>query len=66
VLTCHGVTGKVMSKDLKAGSVSTVQGSNVMVSTMGGAMVNDARVVASDVAADNGVILAIDTVLMPR
>jgi len=46
--------------------VKTVQGSDVKVSTMGGAMVNDAKVVVADVAADNGVIHAIDTVLMPK
>ena len=66
VLTYHVVSGTVMSTDLKAGDVKTVQGSNVMVGTMGGAMVNDAKVVAADVAADNGVIHAIDTVLMPK
>ena len=66
VLTYHVVSGKVMSNDLKAGNVKTVQGSDVMVTTMGGAMVNDAKVVAADVAADNGVIHAIDTVLMPK
>lgn len=66
VLTYHVVPGKVMSTDLKAGNVRTVQGSDVMVSTMGGAMVNNAKVVAADVAADNGVIHAIDTVLMPK
>ncbi|MBC7716235.1 MAG: fasciclin domain-containing protein [Pseudorhodobacter sp.] len=66
VLTYHVVSGKVMSTDLKAGDVKTVQGSNVMISTTGGAMVNDAKVVAADVAADNGVIHAIDTVLMPK
>jgi uncharacterized surface protein with fasciclin (FAS1) repeats len=66
VLTYHVVAGKVMSTDLKAGNVKTVQGSDVMITTMGGAMVNDAKVVAADVAADNGVIHAIDTVLMPK
>lgn len=66
VLTYHVVAGKVMSKDLKAGDVKTVQGSNVMITTAGGAMVNDAKVVAADVTADNGVIHAIDTVLMPK
>ena len=66
VLTYHVVSGKVMSRDLKAGDVKTVQGSNVMITTAGGAMVNDAKVVAADVAADNGVIHAIDTVLMPK
>ena len=66
VLTYHVVPGKVMSKDLKAGAVTTVQGSDVTISTMGGAMVNNAKVVKADVAADNGVIHAIDTVLMPK
>jgi uncharacterized surface protein with fasciclin (FAS1) repeats len=62
----HVIQGKAMSSDLKAGNVKTVQGSDVMTTTMGGAMANDAKVVAADVAADNGVILAIDTVLMPK
>ena len=66
VLTYHVVPGKVMSKDLKAGKVTTVQGSDVTISTMSGAMVNNAKVVSADVAADNGVIHAIDTVLMPK
>jgi uncharacterized surface protein with fasciclin (FAS1) repeats len=66
VLTYHVVSGKVMSTDLRSGEVKTVQGSTVMISTLGGAMVNDAKVVGADVAADNGVIHAIDTVLMPR
>ena len=42
------------------------QGQGRIVSTMGGAMVNDAKVVGADVAADNGVIHAIDTVLIPK
>ena len=66
VLTYHVVSGKVMAKDLKAGNVTTVQGSGVTISTAGGAMVNNAKVVSADVAADNGVIHAIDTVLMPK
>ena len=49
VLTYHVVSGKVMSTDLKAGNVETVQGSNVMITTTGGAMVHDAKVVAADV-----------------
>jgi len=66
LLTYHVVSGRLMSTDLKAGDLKTVQGSNVMITTAGGAMVNDAKVVAADVAADNGVIHAIDTVLMPK
>ena len=56
VLTYHVVPARVMSKDLKTGNVMTVQGSDVTVSTMGGAMVNNAKVVSADVAADNGVM----------
>jgi len=56
----------VMAKDVKAGSVKTVQGSNLTLATMGGVTVNGAKVVAADVAADNGVIHAVDTVIMPK
>ena len=42
VLTYHVVPGKHMSKDLVSGEVKTVQGSTVMISTLGGTMVNDA------------------------
>jgi uncharacterized surface protein with fasciclin (FAS1) repeats len=66
ILTYHVVSGKVMAKDVKAGMVKTVQGSDVTLATMGGVTVNGAKVVAADVAADNGVIHAIDTVIMPK
>ena len=66
VLTYHVVSGKVMSTDIKPGKVKTVQGSDVTLSTTGGVMVNNAKVVSADVAADNGVIRAIDTVLIPK
>jgi len=66
VLTYHVVAGKVMSADIKAGKVKTVQGTQLTVATMGGVMVDKAKVVSADVAADNGVIHAIDTVLMPK
>jgi uncharacterized surface protein with fasciclin (FAS1) repeats len=66
VLTYHVVPGKVMAKDVKAGSVKTVQGGNLTLATMGGVTVNGAKVVAADVPADNGVIHAVDTVIMPK
>jgi uncharacterized surface protein with fasciclin (FAS1) repeats len=66
VLTYHVVPGKVMAKDVKAGSVKTVQGGELTLATMGGVTVNGAKVVAADVAADNGVIHAVDTVIMPK
>jgi uncharacterized surface protein with fasciclin (FAS1) repeats len=66
VLTYHVVPGKVMSKDVKAGMVKTVEGSSLTVSTMGGVKVDNANVTAVDIVADNGVIHVIDSVLMPK
>ena len=66
VLTYHVVPGKVMAKDVKAGKVNTVQGQELTVSTSMGVMVDQSKVIATDVAASNGVIHAIDTVLMPK
>ena len=66
VLTYHVVPGKVMAADVKAGKVKTVQGNEIVVATMGGVMVDNAKVTATDIVADNGVIHVIDTVIMPR
>ena len=66
ILTYHVVAGKVMAADVKAGHVKTVQGGDLAMATAGGVTVNGAKVVAADVAASNGVIHAIDTVLMPK
>jgi uncharacterized surface protein with fasciclin (FAS1) repeats len=66
VLTYHVVPGKVLSKDVKAGEVKTVEGSSLTVSTMGGVKVDNAKVTAVDIVADNGVIHVIDTVVMPN
>jgi uncharacterized surface protein with fasciclin (FAS1) repeats len=47
-------------------AVKTVQGKNITISLAnGGVMVNDAKVVQADIECTNGVIHAIDTVLMP-
>ena len=66
VLTYHVVPGKVMSKDVKAGMVKTVQVSSLTVATMGGVKVDNANVIAVDIVADNGVIHIIDTVILPK
>jgi transforming growth factor-beta-induced protein len=69
ILTYHVVAGAVPSSDvvtLDGQSVATVNGAEVMISVDGDTvMVNDATVVAVDVAASNGVIHVIDTVLLP-
>jgi uncharacterized surface protein with fasciclin (FAS1) repeats len=66
VLTYHVVAGKVMAADVKAGKVKTVQGSELTVSTSSGVMVDNAKVIKTDIVADNGVIHVIDTVIMPK
>ena len=66
VLTYHVVPGKVMAKDVKAGKVKTVQGSELTVATMGGVTVDNAKVIKTDIAASNGVIHVIDTVVLPK
>jgi uncharacterized surface protein with fasciclin (FAS1) repeats len=65
VLTYHVVPGKVMAADVKAGKVKTVPGKELTVATAGGVTVNQAKVTKTDIAADNGVIHVIDTVVMP-
>ena len=67
ILTYHVAPAKAMSKDLKDGqAVKTVNGKDVTVKMKGGkVMVGDAKVTKADVAASNGVIHVIDTVLLP-
>ena len=66
VLTYHVVPGKVMSKNVNAGMVETVEGSSLTVTTMGGVKVDNANVTTVDIVADNGVIHVIDTVVFPN
>ena len=56
---------KVLTYHVVAGKVKTVQGSELTVAMAGGVMVDGAKVTATDIAADNGVIHVIDTVLIP-
>ncbi|MBK9361648.1 MAG: fasciclin domain-containing protein [Rubrivivax sp.] len=66
VLTYHVVPGKVMAKDVKAGKVKTVQGSELTMATAGGVMVDNAKIVKTNIVADNGVIHVIDSVVIPK
>lgn len=67
ILTYHVLPGKVGAGDIagKKISVSTVEGSMIAVDATKGVKINDANVVTADVAASNGVIHVIDTVIMP-
>ena len=67
VLTYHVAAGKVMSTDLTDKmAVETVQGQNITITLEDGSVkANDANVVQADIECSNGVVHAIDTVLMP-
>jgi len=66
VLTYHVVPGLVMSKDVSAGKVKTVQGSELTITTDGGVKVDDANVIKADIVTTNGVIHVIDAVVLPK
>lgn len=67
ILTYHVIGAKVMSTDLSNGQkAKTVEGEDVKVSIGSkGVMINDAKVVAADVSASNGVVHVIDKVILP-
>ena len=67
ILTYHVVAGKVMAADVvKLSQAKTVNGKMLMVKVDGGnVMINDAKVTSTDIAASNGVIHVIDSVVLP-
>jgi len=67
ILTYHVVPGKVMAADVKTMKVKTVNGKELSLVVAGGKVtVDNAKVVATDVPASNGVIHVIDTVVLPK
>ena len=68
ILTYHVITTEITSDEIAGQSmeVQTQALDTVMVDATDGVTVNGANVVQADVQASNGVIHAIDTVLMPE
>ena len=68
VLTYHVVPGKVMAADVvKLKSAKTVNGKSVKIQVAGGEVsVDGAKVVKTDIQCSNGVIHAIDSVILPE
>ena len=67
ILTYHVVAGKVMAADVAGlDEAKSVNGKMIDVEAAGGSVkVNGATVTTADVAASNGVIHVIDTVILP-
>jgi uncharacterized surface protein with fasciclin (FAS1) repeats len=67
ILTYHVLAGKVMAADVKTMKAKTVNGNELDLKVAGGVVtVNNAKVIKTDVAASNGVIHVIDTVVLPN
>jgi uncharacterized surface protein with fasciclin (FAS1) repeats len=68
ILTYHVVPGRVMAADVsKLKTAKAVSGDALKITANNGAVsVDGANVVKADVAASNGVIHVIDTVLLPK
>ncbi len=67
ILTYHVVSGKVKAAQAaNLRNAATLNGQRLAIEARnGGLTIDDARVIAADVAADNGVIHIIDTVMLP-
>ncbi|HET7694166.1 MAG TPA: fasciclin domain-containing protein [Vicinamibacterales bacterium] len=68
ILKYHVVAGKVMAADVaRMKTARAVSGDTLAVSAKNGAvMIDNARVAKADIAASNGVIHVIDTVILPK
>lgn len=68
ILTYHVVSGKVLAADaVKLDKAKTVNGAEADINVAGGTVTIDgATITATDVAASNGVIHVIDTVMLPE
>ena len=65
ILTYHVAPGKLMQADIAAvDCLTSIEGSPIRVDTSNGFEVKNAKVIAADIEADNGVIHVIDTVIL--
>jgi uncharacterized surface protein with fasciclin (FAS1) repeats len=67
ILTSHVVAGRVMAADVvKISSAKAVSGNMLTIASRDGVTVGGAKVVKTDIAATNGVIHVIDSVILPK
>lgn len=67
ILKYHVVPGKVMAADVKTMEAKTAQGQSVKLKVSdAGVTVDNAKVIKTDLLAENGVIHVIDSVILPN
>jgi uncharacterized surface protein with fasciclin (FAS1) repeats len=67
VLNYHVVSGYLMARDLKSGELATAQGTSLTaVVSSSDVRVNGARITKADIVATNGIVHAMDTVILPK
>jgi uncharacterized surface protein with fasciclin (FAS1) repeats len=63
----HVVSGYLMAKDMKSGDVMTLQGSTLTAAVSSSdVQVNGALITQADLVATNGIVHAIDEVILPK
>ncbi len=67
VLNYHILSGHLMARDVKSGEVMTLQGSTLTAAVSSSDVrVSGARVTQADIVATNGIVHAIDAVILPK
>jgi uncharacterized surface protein with fasciclin (FAS1) repeats len=67
VLNYHVVSGHLMARDMKSGDLMTLQGSTLAAAVSSSDVrVNGARITQGDLVATNGIVHAVDEVILPK
>jgi uncharacterized surface protein with fasciclin (FAS1) repeats len=67
VVTYHVVSGTIATANIKPGELRTVEGNSLTATVSGGQLsMNGIRVVQGDIVASNGLVHAVDGLLLPK
>ena len=67
ILNYHVVSGYIAARDVKSGELMTLQGSPLTAAVSSvDVRVNGARLTKAEMAATNGIVHAIDAVILPK
>lgn len=67
ILTYHVVSGKLLASDVvNLEEIASLEGGKLIIDSSNDVMINEAKVIKTDIMCSNGVIHVIDSVLMPK